>query len=72
MVVFVLRLLCVLLCKNCLPRKPAAPVVTIDCVVTASSSRKRSQLLVSVHNKAPSVVAVRVCNKDWLTIGIDR
>jgi len=34
--------------------------------------QKRPQLFIRVHNKAISVVAVCVCNKDWLPVGIDR
>jgi hypothetical protein len=33
---------------------------------------KRSQLFVGMHNKAPSVVAMRICNKDYLPVGSDR
>jgi len=37
-----------------------------------SEFQKCSQLFVGVHNKAPSVVAERVSNKDCLPVGIDR
>jgi hypothetical protein len=32
---------------------------------------KRSQLFIRPHNEAPSVIAVRVRNKDGLPVGID-
>jgi hypothetical protein len=33
---------------------------------------KRAELFVGVDNKAPPVVAVRICNKDCLPVAIDR
>jgi len=33
---------------------------------------KRSQLFIRLHNETLSVVAVRICNKDCLPVGIDR
>ena len=32
---------------------------------------KRAQLFIGMHNKAPAVVAVGICNKDSLPVGID-
>jgi hypothetical protein len=34
--------------------------------------QQRAQRFIGVHNKAPSVVAVSICSKDCLPIGIDR
>jgi hypothetical protein len=34
--------------------------------------QKRRQFLISMHDKAPSVVAVRIRNKDCFPAGIDR
>jgi hypothetical protein len=33
---------------------------------------KRSQLFVGAHNKAPSVISMRVCNPDRSPVGINR
>ncbi len=33
--------------------------------------QKRGQLFISVHDKTPSVVAVRVCNPDRSPVGIN-
>jgi hypothetical protein len=33
--------------------------------------QKRRQFLISMHDKAPSIVSVGICNKDDLPIGID-
>jgi hypothetical protein len=45
-------------------------LVTIDCVVTASSSRKRSHYFIGVHNEALSVGAMRVSYKDRAPVAI--
>ena len=34
--------------------------------------QKRSQHFIGVHNETLSVVAMRVCNPDWLPVGINR
>jgi hypothetical protein len=37
----------------------------------ALSLQKRTEFFVGMHNKPLSVVAVRICNKDCLSVGIN-
>jgi hypothetical protein len=54
------------------PKPAAAAAVTIDFVVTASSSRKRSHLFIRPHNDTLSIVAVCINNPERSPVAINR